>query len=169
MSLQKLMRNYADANVWSNETLTNWLQTKPAEKLDMEVPSSFSSLAKTIVHIWDTERFWLSVLKGTPPPPSFRWVGFTGTAQEAIEGLMKESKDFSEYVNSLTEEELQADCYLDTPWAKGTLPKYEFIQHAMNHSTYHRGQLVTIGRNVDLTDAPMTDYNYYNMMILMTA
>ncbi|MFB6801427.1 DinB family protein [Peribacillus butanolivorans] len=34
----------------------------------------------------------------------------------------------------------------------------------MNHSTYHRGQIITIGRNVGLTDAPMTDFNIYNFL-----
>jgi uncharacterized damage-inducible protein DinB len=33
----------------------------------------------------------------------------------------------------------------------------------MNHSTYHRGQIITIGRNLGFTDAPMTDYNFYNI------
>jgi uncharacterized damage-inducible protein DinB len=36
--------------------------------------------------------------------------------------------------------------------------------HCMNHSTYHRGQIVTMGRNLGFTDAPMTDYNFYNVM-----
>jgi len=31
----------------------------------------------------------------------------------------------------------------------------------MSHSTYHRGQIITIGRNLGMTDAPMTDFNFY--------
>lgn len=49
------------------------------------------------------------------------------------------------------------------PSEKGEKPRYEFLHHCLNHSTYHRGQVVTIGRNVSLCDAPMTDFNYYNM------
>jgi uncharacterized damage-inducible protein DinB len=166
MSLQKLTTNYASFNLWANQTLIEWIKTKPSEVLDKEVASSFPSIIKTIIHIWDTERFWLCILKGVPPPNSFRRMEFEGTADEAMEGLLNESRNFAAYVNTLSENDMLEKCYLDTPWVKGELPKYEFIQHAMNHSTYHRGQVITIGRNVGLTDAPMTDYNYYNMMNL---
>lgn len=164
MSLQKLMCNYADFNLWANKTLSEWLKTKPADLLDKEVPSSFPTIAKTVVHIWDTERFWLSVLKEEPPKPSFRQHAFEGTNEEAFTGLLNESEEFSKYIHSINDAELEKECYLDTPWVKGQLPKYEFIQHCMNHSTYHRGQIITIGRNVGITDAPMTDYNFYNMV-----
>jgi uncharacterized damage-inducible protein DinB len=35
------------------------------------------------------------------------------------------------------------------------------IHHCMNHSTYHRGQIVTIARNLELTDPPSTDFMRY--------
>ncbi|MFN2424735.1 MAG: DinB family protein [Cryomorphaceae bacterium] len=31
----------------------------------------------------------------------------------------------------------------------------------MNHSTYHRGQLVTMGRQAGLSTPPQTDYIFY--------
>jgi len=166
MSLQKLMTSYVEYNAWANQTLVAWLKNKPAELWDQEVASSFPSITKTIIHIWDTERFWISVLKGVPPPPSFRFVNFDGTADEAMNELIKQSQEFADYVQTLWESDLLEECHLDTPWVKGALPKYEFIQHCMNHSTYHRGQLITIGRNVGLVDAPMTDYNFYTMVTL---
>ena len=52
---------------------------------------------------------------------------------------------------------------VESPWFKSDLPKYEYFQHLIIHGTYHRGQIVTIGRNIGITDAPMTDYNYYNV------
>jgi len=168
MSLQRIMSKYAGYNLWANRTLVTWLKTKPAGLLEQEVPSSFPSLVKTIVHIWDTERFWISVLKGVPPPPSFRFHNYNGTSEEAMESLVAQSEEFDNYIDTLWESDLMEECNLDTPWVKGTLPKYEFIQHCFNHSTYHRGQLITIGRNIGLTDAPMTDYNFYNMVTLKT-
>ena len=161
MSLQKLMNNYADYNLWANKTLIEWLKTKPAELLNKEVPSSFPSLIKSLAHLLDTERFWLLVLKGAKPA----WNNFEGTNEETLTGLLKESENFANYIHSLSESDLMEKCQLDTPWAKGPLPKYEFIQHCFNHGAYHRGQIITIGRNLGLTDAPNTDYNYFNMKV----
>ena len=41
------------------------------------------------------------------------------------------------------------------------LPQPDMIQHCLNQSTYHRGQIVTIARKIGLTDPPMTDYILY--------
>jgi len=35
----------------------------------------------------------------------------------------------------------------------------------LTHSTYHCGQVVSIGWNLGYTDAPMTDYNFYKMVL----
>jgi len=164
MSLQKLMANYAAFNLWANRTVVQWLQTKPADVLDKEVPSGYSSIAKTLVHIWNTEVFWLLVLQEVSPPPIFK-EGFEGTNEEAMNGLLRQSEQFAVYVGSLSEKGLLEMCVLDAPWMSGQLPRYEYIQHCMNHGTYHRGQIITIGRNIGLTDPPMTDYNYYNMVV----
>ena len=32
------------------------------------------------------------------------------------------------------------------------------ILHVMNHGTYHRGQLVTMGRELGISDPPKTDF-----------
>jgi uncharacterized damage-inducible protein DinB len=165
MSLQKLMINYAQFNLWANKAFADWLKTKPTDILNREVHSSFPSIIKTIVHIWDTERFWLSVLKTLPPPVSFRYKPFEGTDEEGFNGFLHQSEELANYVTLLTEFDLLEECVLDTSWEKERLPKYEFIHHCLNHSTYHRGQIITIGHNTGITDAPITDYHHYNMRI----
>ncbi len=49
-----------------------------------------------------------------------------------------------------------------TPLGKRLPPLVQYGLHVFNHSTYHRGQIVTIGRGLGYKDAPMTDYNFYN-------
>ncbi|CAN5465758.1 DinB family protein [soil metagenome] len=160
-TIASLLGDYAAYNAWANKTLVEWLQKKPMELMDEVVPSSFPSLKETLVHIWDTQRFWLAVLQQVPPPPSFRMTGFSGTVDEVFTEIMAQSNTFATYVKSLSEDDFQDYITLVTPWVKGTRTRIEFIQHCLNHSTYHRGQVVTIGRNVGLTDAPMTDYSFY--------
>jgi uncharacterized damage-inducible protein DinB len=163
MNLAFLIHDYVVYNSWANQKLVAWLKTKPADLIEWEVPSSFPSIRLTLLHIWDTQRFWMSVLSQSAKPQSFR-NGFDGTVQDIFEGIMQQSEAFSSYAQSLTEEQLTADCILETPWVNGVRPRFEFIQHCVNHSTYHRGQLVTIGRNLGFTDAPMTDYCFYKLM-----
>ena len=165
MHLYSLMKNYVASNLWANEQYVNWLRPHPIELIEQIIPSSFPGIKGTLVHIWDTERFWLSVLEETPPPPSFRQHGFDGSTEAAYLGIVDQSRKFLDYLNSINEKELLKECKLDTPWVKGSLPKYEFVQHSINHSTYHRGQIVTMAHHLGIKGAPMTDYNFYNMMV----
>jgi uncharacterized damage-inducible protein DinB len=159
-ALVSLVRNYTNYNLWAHETIVSWLKTKPVDVMDKEVASSFPSIKQTLIHIWDTQRFWLSVINQTPFPQSFR-MGYEGTLDDVLEGIVNHSKDLACFVQSLNETELSKVIELKTPWFESDGTIFEYIQHVVNHSSYHRGQLITIGRNVDLTDAPMTDFNYY--------
>lgn len=161
LTLGSLIRNYASYNAWANRTLTEWLKSKPSELMNTVVPSSFPSVKETLIHIWDVQRFWFAVIQRLPPPPSFRFTKFEGTVEDVYEELVKNSEALSAYIDALSEDELTEKVYLKTPWFEADRSRYEYIHHIMTHSTYHRGQVITIGRNVGLTDAPMTDFNYF--------
>ena len=42
-----------------------------------------------------------------------------------------------------------------------SLPVQQIIHHVMNHSTYHRGQITTLGRQADFGEIKSTDYTTY--------
>jgi uncharacterized damage-inducible protein DinB len=165
MSVQKLMMSSASYNRWANETMLGWLGAKPEASLSQEVPSSFSSILKTLNHIWAVEQFWLSVVTESATVGSSRYMAQEFDQAEIFAGLAETSNALVDFVATLSEEDLQKKVYLDTPWVKGELARYEFLQHVFMHSIYHRGQVTTIGRNVGITDAPMTDYNFFNMAL----
>lgn len=161
VTLGTLVRDYVVYNAWANKTLVEWLQSKPSAIMDQTVPSSFPTLKATLLHIWDCQRFWLSVLQQTPPPAP---VNPEISLEELMNGFIAESYLFAAYVNILDESAIAEEVVFTSPYAESVSPRFEFIQHCMNHSTYHRGQMVTMGRNLGLTDAPMTDYNFYLIM-----
>ena len=165
MTLGSLIKDYVYYNLWANERLIDWLKTKPVALMDSMVPSSYSSIKCTLVHIWDCQKWWLGVLQLLQPEMKYGQV-YKGSIEEVFDGLVIQSEEIVSYVNALDEEELEESC----PFAIPTVGDFnqrrlEILQHCMNHSTYHRGQIVTIGRNVGLTDAPMTDYMFYLLMV----
>jgi uncharacterized damage-inducible protein DinB len=157
VTLSGLVKKYVSYNLWANSQLSGYLRSKPESDLVEEVPSSFSSLKRTLQHIHTSEVFWLSVIQQREFVPPSEDV----TTRQLIESLVETSAEFLSYVSTLTEEQIQEEVFFTSPWAEATRGRFDFIQHAMNHSTYHRGQLVTIGRNLGYIDAPMTDYNFY--------
>jgi uncharacterized damage-inducible protein DinB len=162
MSLQKLTTNYADYNLWANRQYVNWLAEKPKELLNQELPSSYSSILKTLNHIWSAEEYWFSIITKTIDFEN-RFVVETFDKDEILNGLINRSNQLAKAVRSFTESELVEKIKVVSPWFEATLPRYEYLQHQVNHTSYHRGQIVTIGRNVGVIDAPMADYIIFNL------
>ncbi|MBO9153797.1 DinB family protein [Chitinophaga sp. GCM10012297] len=155
-----LVQNYADYNLWANERLVNWLRTKPEEVVGREVPSSFPSIQKTLVHIWQTQRYWLSILR---KEEAQTYDEYTGTLEDTYSGILEQSREMAGFIRTLNADAVLGTTLIVSPWFQSDFPNFEYIIHAVTHSTYHRGQITTIGRNLGFTDAPMTDYNFYNV------
>lgn len=156
-----LLKDYSSFNLWANAKMVNWLQTKPLELMEREVPSSFPTLHLTLLHIWGAEEIWLERLRGIPPT-TFLFQTFQGTTADVFEGVLAMSQRFADYVHALSDADLQEPvAFRLLNGNEDTRPRYEMIHHCLNHSTYHRGQIVTIARNLGLTDPPQTDFMQY--------
>ena len=162
MSLKISITNNVDYNIWVSEQLVNWLKNFPEELLQKECPSSFNSIARTLKHISDTQLYWSSMIRETKTP-SFDYMARDVTIATEFENLVGEAKILAAYVKENIE--AMNDPYLiESPWFSANFPKFEYLQHLIIHTTYHRGQIVTIGHNVGVTKAPMMDYNFWNVM-----
>jgi len=160
------LQEFANYNLWANQTASAWLKAKSPEQLEAMIPSSFPSLKETLVHIWDTEQSWLSHLKGEVPPPPFRLHGYHGTLEGVFEGLLKCSEELHRFTGTLNDEQLNETLHIEIPFVGPvSMERFRILQHVLNHSTYHRGQLATIGRNLGITDAPMTDFMFYLLRV----
>lgn len=161
MNLKELATQHAAFNLWANEQFVTWLSKKSEEQLHKEVPSSYSSILKTLNHIWGMEEYWYSVIFQNPD-----FIHRYGVedlhVNEIFQGLLRRSKAWTDDT-LFSEKELSEKIKVVTPWFEADQTRYQYIQHLFNHSTYHRGQIVTIARNLGITDAPMTDFLFYNI------
>lgn len=159
--MKEIYLKYCKYNLWANQRLTAIFKNLPEDKADQHIESSFPSAKKTILHIWDAELIWLKRLQGESVN-SFPSKTFTGTAIDAIQGLLQTSTDFLGFV------EMQEEQYFNKAFTVQTITSgiytqmaYEMIHHCMNHSTYHRGQLLMMARQLGLRDVPSTDMIFY--------
>lgn len=152
-------------NVWANQRITGLLREQPDAVLQQEIASSFPSIRKTAFHIWDAEHLWLKRLHGERQPvwPS---KNFAGTMEEAYEAWASASRALMEYAQSLSEEQLLEEFdYQNTKGEAFRQPRYEALLHVVNHSTYHRGQLITMLREAGVNEGlPATDLIVYLRM-----
>jgi uncharacterized damage-inducible protein DinB len=143
--------------MWANDRFIEVLQSLTDEVLDQEMISSFSSLRKTALHIWGAEDIWLQRFEEVEKP-LWRAIGFEGSARELCDQWVFSSKALADLVVRTTDSGFAHRIHIIN--IKGEHYDDELgagLQHVFNHSTYHRGQLVTMLRQAGITTIPGTD------------
>ncbi len=161
MSLHKELGKYAEYNTWANAQFVKLIKDLKKADLDKEQVSSFSSIRKTVYHIWDAQHIWMMRLYGETPlgGVSKNW---KGSDEDGIEFLHKSSIPLAQFVHDLSERDIKVSItYTNLEGKEFTNALSDVLMHIFNHSTFHRGQLVTMLRNVGVKDIPSTDYITY--------
>jgi uncharacterized damage-inducible protein DinB len=161
MTLSTLLKDYTTYNVWANTQYVNWLKGKPLDLMHQEVASSFPSIHLTLLHIWSAEKVWIERLQQVPQQ-TFLAQTFTGTTEELFDGILANSVVFETFIHAQSEDFFQETCHFRLlNGTEDSRPRHQMILHCMQHSTYHRGQLVTMARSLGMTDPPISDYIFY--------
>ena len=151
MTVEQL-RSLAAYNRWANARLLQAAAALSAEARERDLRASFGSLQGTLIHILWGERGWLHFWQhGTfvPVPASGEYPDFASLRST----WTHHDEAYAAYLNRLTQAELDAPRTLDTDtYTLGEL------QHAINHSTYHRGQVALLIRQLGHVPAS-TDYH----------
>jgi uncharacterized damage-inducible protein DinB len=142
--------------------MADWLMQTEPDVLYQKALSSFHSIDYTIQHILRLQKFWLAFI-AEKDISNFNWSVRENEVEQILNELVTVSAQMTSVCSLFTESDLLNVLHLDMPWCKNDLSRYEYIVHAINHSTYHRGQVVTIARNLGITEGIVnTDYNFFN-------
>ena len=157
--MKELLKQYAAYNIWASRRIFDIILALPDEKQMMEVPSSFNSLYKTVLHMLDAENIWWQRMKLSERivVPS---ENFTGTMKELSDTLLQQSKQWEEWIISASD--LSIDHvfqYYNKKKEYFKMPVYQMLHHVFNHDTYHRGQLINMLRQLGVEKLPSTDFS----------
>ncbi len=159
--MQELLSGYTAYNVWANRKMMEALAKVPANLIDEPMGGSFSTIRKTIYHIWDAQVIWLSRLQGSSPatwPSADYGDDFSGYDVY----FLQQSEDFHRFVSARPDSYFADMCfYRNLNGDQLKTRNSDIILHCMNHSTYHRGQVITFLRQSGITEVPHTDYIFY--------
>lgn len=157
-TVKHLLLQHAAYNRWASQKLFEVILILPEEQHTQNVASSFNSLYKTIFHIWDAESIWWQRMKlqevVTVPSKTVN-----GTTKEIMQGLADQSRQWEEWVQQASD--LAIDHVFQYSRLDGQQfkqPIWQMLLHVFNHGTYHRGQLVTILRQLGVEKIPSTDF-----------
>lgn len=156
--MKEILLQYAAYNLWANNLLLEVINNLPEEKQQQTVTSSFDSLFKTVQHVWNAESIWWQRMKLNERIVA-PGEGFSGSFKEMSTGLLQQNSQWQQWISSAQEHMLRHEfIYYNSKKEKFKQPVYQMLLHLFNHSTYHRGQLVTMLRQLGVEKIPQTDF-----------
>jgi len=159
--MKELLKQYTAYNSWATQKICEVILALPEEKQLAEVPSSYNSLYKTVLHIWDAESIWWQRMKllerFTIPNQVFK-----GTMKEMVAELQQQSRAWEEWVANASELSIEhVFQYKTFDKQQFKQPTWQVIMHVVNHGTYHRGQLINMLRQLGVEKLPATDFSFW--------
>jgi uncharacterized damage-inducible protein DinB len=145
---------------WANNLVFGCAAKLTDEQFIRDLQSSHRSVRDTLAHILAAEWIWLQRWLGTSPRSLFDPAEFPDVASLS-EKLREVEQDQIKFIGSLTDQSLGGViAYTNTKGEQWEYPLGQQMQHVVNHSSYHRGQVTTMLRQLG-AEAVSVDILYF--------
>ena len=152
---------------WANNRVLQAVSALRVEQFTRDLGGSFRSVRDTLVHIIGGEWIWLAYWKEPPHSSTLladlrkrRDALFNPDAVPTVAAVQAKwvevEKEQAEFVNRVTSESLEKML----PFRTTQVRLAHLMQHLANHSTYHRGQIALMMRQLD-ADPLATDFHVF--------
>lgn len=146
-------------NDWANRRVVEACRTLDSAAFARATGGSFGSIKDTLAHIAWAEWLWLERWQHRSPKQSALP---DASSLAAIERVMTEvARGQQSFIERVRDEDLRERIsYVNIKGETWEYTLAQMLQHTVNHSTYHRGQIVTLLRQAGAKGVS-TDYLLY--------
>ncbi|HSS96718.1 MAG TPA: DinB family protein [Terriglobales bacterium] len=134
-------------SAWADERLLEAGSSLSIAELEQDLRLSHTSILATLRHIYDGERVWLDGIRNTPDGGIY--VLPQGTAPELSIDALKQRwpKLWDGYRQWIGENsQLDSEIIVQLPGLAPRFLRRNILRHALDHSQFHRGQIVAMFR-----------------------
>lgn len=138
-------------NRWANHRMLESVAGLSPDQFLRDLHNSFPSVRDTLCHILAVEWIWNARCRGNAPQTLWKAEEFP--VFEALRARWSEmEREQADFLSGLRDGQLNGLVkYRDTSAGDRVLPLWQALQHTINHSTYHRGQVTTMLRQLGAT------------------
>jgi uncharacterized damage-inducible protein DinB len=133
-----------DYTVWANHRVMRACATLEGDDFRRELGGSFGTIRGTLAHMMGAEWLWLERFKGVSPSrlPDESALANLVALRDRWTAIEEHRRA---WLAALPEEEAAALVrYRTLDGTAWEAPLWQLVQHLANHSTYHRGQVVSM-------------------------
>ncbi|HKO35849.1 MAG TPA: DinB family protein [Pyrinomonadaceae bacterium] len=164
MNIQDIRRLF-DYTEWANQLAMDAANQLAEEDLRRDVGCSHQSIFGTLTHTAGAEWVWLERWHGRSPTKAEAWPKWTTAACvdiATLKGRWSEVVDRrAQLLTNIDEDRLAAELpFRLLSGDPSSMPLIDQMQHVVNHSTMHRGQVVGMIRQLGI-EPPSTDLIFF--------
>jgi uncharacterized damage-inducible protein DinB len=138
-------------NTWAEGLVFDAVARISSEQYRRDMQSSHGGILGTLAHIISAEQGWLG-----------RWAGDRQVQQSSVQDVasidelrvhwQRVGEQMQQFLGTLSDAKLQETLVVTTSQGgQFANPHWQMIQHVVDHSSYHRGQIVTMLRQLGVT------------------
>ena len=148
---------------WANDLILDAIAGLDEEQLTRDLKSSFPSIRATLAHLAGADWLWIERWEGRSHNAlPDEWNGFD-FAQLAARWRQVQDQRLALFATAGDNDIRRVIAYRNLRGEHFEARLDSLLRHAINHSTYHRGQLTTMLRQVG-AQPPSTDLVVYERM-----
>lgn len=142
------VRELYQFNAWANRRIFDALASLPDEQYHRDLKSSHGGIHGTVCHIVWAEQLWLNRFLGKPKPAVAQGKDLTSLA--AVRARWEEVEaERGAFLQELTDDDLPKTLTVQPTSGGAYVHTYlQALQHGVDHSSYHRGQIITMLRQL---------------------
>jgi uncharacterized damage-inducible protein DinB len=136
---------------WATNRILDAVTQLSDEQFRRDMKASHGSIYRTLAHMVGAEKIWLERWTGKPNPV-FMKPEEVPSLRDIKARWEQVGYDTAKFFGSMTDKKLQDTFTMAT--ASGEQHTHTFAQallHVVDHSTYHRGQIITMLRQMGIT------------------
>ncbi|HEY0674446.1 MAG TPA: DinB family protein [Longimicrobiales bacterium] len=138
-------------NRWANARMMSAIDQLTPEEFSRDLKNSHPSVRDTVLHIMSSEWVWLARWLGTSPTgiPD-EWQAYNLAQINTEWGALQSAQ--SAFVDQLRDHDLdRVVAYRNLKGEDHSNALWQLLRHMVNHSSYHRGQITTLLRQLGHT------------------
>jgi uncharacterized damage-inducible protein DinB len=164
MNLSEI-RGLFDYTEWANQLAMEAAKQLPEQELRRDVGVSHQSIFGTLVHMAGVEWIWLERWNGRSPAKAEAWSMWTPEVCADLATLNERWSELvdrrAQFMTKIDEDRLAAELSFKLlSRDPSSMPLVDQMQHVVNHATMHRGQIVSMIRQLGI-EPPSTDLIFF--------
>jgi uncharacterized damage-inducible protein DinB len=154
------LRKFYEYLHWANDRAISAARELSTEEYTRDFGISFKSVHGTLSHMLGAEWIWLERWQGRSPTALPGGANWTTLAEVEAAWQPVRAGQLS-YLDGITDADLDARLeYRNIAGQTKSYGRGDILLHVVNHATLHRGQLVSLLRQLGRTP-PQTDYSFF--------